>query len=733
MGPFARSGPGGGPGSGRGRRRSGRSRRRCTPTTPRVSASNGPRRSARREVARARSAPSRGRGRPGRATPCSAAARAAAARGGGVTSSTRITSAGWLSTVAASVPKSTGSSTWRNPGTTNETRRSSVTTRRPGAGGGPGERVEDLGPRPRRRGRPRRRARPGSSGARTSPTSSTSSRWTASDAPSVWSVGASAATGWKRTVTASPAQRREEEELELDVAPVEPRPDTSQSRRGLAPEPRQHAEPERDRREQLAVEPGAVEEPAIDPDADEDAVRCRLEVQLARPVPDGPEEEREHLADAGEVHDLPGAARSHPPAAGLPGPFESGKARSRKWSTASRAASATVTREPLRASSSIAAWRFVGSATSTVISSATRRIGTASCRRSTASGRDRATSRSTTSSDSSTKGMWRASESAQLSCSWVMRAHRQEHLAQAAPARAVARQRLVELLSRDELALEQHVAQTLARAHTRDLRTISWASSPRRKGENGFVTCADAPMPLLSWPVGGVRAAREHDDRDHRPSQAARAGGRPRCSRPSLGIITSATMSCGRCSRGEVEELEPVPGREGFEAHLREDLADQPAHLDLVVGDDRQGARRGMIARGAQLAVRHDQSSVTPEAPGVARRCGRATGAPRHPDGASGTSRLRTPAARRRCKACARAHADGRPARSEETLSRPPLSPKAWSAGGGLWAGAGDRRRLVVRSECSNAEPRVQAIVTPERRSGREEPYARARRIGQVS
>ena len=99
--------------------------------------------------------------------------------------------------------------------------------------------------------------------------------------------------------------------------------------------------------------------------------------------------------------------------------FDSGNARSRKCSTASREARATVTRAPVSASSSIVAWRFVGSARSTVISLLTRNTGTASCRRSTASGSDRATSRSITSSDSSTNGMWSDSESAQQSCSWV--------------------------------------------------------------------------------------------------------------------------------------------------------------------------------------------------------------------------------------------------------------------------------------------------------------------------
>ena len=155
-------------------------------------------------------------------------------------------------------------------------------------------------------------------------------------------------------------------------------------------------------------------------------------------------------------------------------------------------------REPVSASSSIAAWRFVGSARSTVISLLTRNTGTASCRRSTASGSDRATSRSITSSDSSTNGMWSDSESAQLSCSWVSTPIDSSTSPSRRPLTRCTGQRLVELLSRHQLALEEHVAQPLSLAHARDLRTISWASSPSRSGENGLVTWADAPIPSLS-------------------------------------------------------------------------------------------------------------------------------------------------------------------------------------------------------------------------------------------
>ena len=76
--------------------------------------------------------------------------------------------------------------------------------------------------------------------------------------------------------------------------------------------------------------------------------------------------------------------------------------------------------------------------------------------------------------------------------------HREQHLTEPAPAHPLPGQRLVELLSRHQLALEEHVAQPLSLAHARDLRTISWASSPSRSGENGLVTWADAPIPSLS-------------------------------------------------------------------------------------------------------------------------------------------------------------------------------------------------------------------------------------------
>jgi hypothetical protein len=54
-------------------------------------------------------------------------------------------------------------------------------------------------------------------------------------------------------------ERREEEELELGVAPVEPGPDTRQPRRGLALQSGEQPQAERDRREELAIEPGTVE------------------------------------------------------------------------------------------------------------------------------------------------------------------------------------------------------------------------------------------------------------------------------------------------------------------------------------------------------------------------------------------------------------------------------------------------------------------------------------------
>jgi hypothetical protein len=136
-------------------------------------------------------------------------------------------------------------------------------------------------------------------------------------------------------------ERREEEELELGVAPVEPGPDARQPRRGLALQSGEQPQAERDRREELAIEPGPVEQLIVDPDAHQDAVRSRLEMQLARPVAGGPEKEREHLADAGEIHDRAvravGSAVDRlvrgsvvPPREGR----DSGNARS-KWSTAS--------------------------------------------------------------------------------------------------------------------------------------------------------------------------------------------------------------------------------------------------------------------------------------------------------------------------------------------------------------------------------------------------------------
>src|SRR5262249_46230170 len=78
------------------------------------------------------------------------------------------------------------------------------------------------------------------------------------------------------------------------------------------------------------------------------------------------------------------------------------------------------------------------------------------------------------------------------------RPHRDQTLAKTSAAQPMTRERFVELLLGDQLALEEDVAEALTRAQTCALRTISRASSPRRRGENGLVMWADAPMPSLS-------------------------------------------------------------------------------------------------------------------------------------------------------------------------------------------------------------------------------------------
>jgi hypothetical protein len=60
-------------------------------------------------------------------------------------------------------------------------------------------------------------------------------------------------------------------------------------------------------------------------------------------------------------------------------------------------------------------------------------------------------------------------------------------------------------------------------------------------------------------------------------------------------------------SRGQVDQLKPVPRRESLEAGFHEDLADQLADLGLVVGDERERAVRSCRAGlPPPLAFGHD-------------------------------------------------------------------------------------------------------------------------------
>ena len=95
-------------------------------------------------------------------------------------------------------------------------------------------------------------------------------------------------------------------------------------------------------------------------------------------------------------------------------------------------------------------------------------------------------------------------------------------------------------------------------------------------GENGLVRCAAAPMPSLSSPYAGsvqpvsmMMGMRAVAGCPRRRAMAVY---------PSIfGIITSATMSSGLVPRGQIDELQPIAGREGLEAHFHERVADQLA------------------------------------------------------------------------------------------------------------------------------------------------------------
>ena len=187
------------------------------------------------------------------------------------------------------------------------------------------------------------------------------------------------------------------------------------------------------------------------------------------------------------------------------------------------------------------------------------------------------------------------------------RAHSEQELADAVAPRPLARQGLVQLLARDEPALDQDLAQPLRGAHACDLRTISWASSPRRTGENGLVRWAAAPMPSLSSPYAGSSAAGEHDDGDagrrRLPAEAGDGG-----VAVHLGHHHVRDDELRTVPRGQIEELQPIAGRERLEAGFHERVADQFADLGLVVGDEREGPAG---CRPASTAVSTSLSGTT--------------------------------------------------------------------------------------------------------------------------
>jgi hypothetical protein len=78
------------------------------------------------------------------------------------------------------------------------------------------------------------------------------------------------------------------------------------------------------------------------------------------------------------------------------------------------------------------------------------------------------------------------------------------------------------------------------------------------------------------------------------------------------GIITVRDDQPRPVASGEIDELEPVPGRESLEPNFGEHLGDPVRRLPpRRVGNDRQGPMLGAIARDGRFTIEHDVSSVT--------------------------------------------------------------------------------------------------------------------------